>query len=139
MTAYRSDMEERYDFLRMKVFMGRERRHPIVTVSKFRKDAQWEAIHEEIRGGNLLRTHAAPIQAGRPHGPCGVKYGDGLTLIDSELGTVFFDPATGRMATLQQLIDNPGLAELTGYGLSELYRGRKLEEFMVREDGDLLR
>jgi hypothetical protein len=43
------------------------------------------------------------------------------------------------MATLQQLIANPELAELTGYGLSEYYRGRKLEEFMVREDGDLLR
>ena len=71
------------------------------------------------------------------HWLAGVRYQGGITLLDSELGTFFTVPEEGRLATLEELLERPELADQSGYGLSEYFRGRKLEDFMVREAGDL--
>ena len=71
------------------------------------------------------------------HWLAGVSYGDGVALIDSELGTVFIDPATGKLLTVQELIKRPELADLTSVGLSQYFRNRRIEDFHVREYGDL--
>ena len=71
------------------------------------------------------------------HWLAGVSYGNGMTLVDSELGTVFIDPASGKLLTVQELIKRPELADLTSVGLSQYFRNRKIEDFHVREYGDL--
>jgi hypothetical protein len=67
----------------------------------------------------------------------GVAYGGGITLIDAELGMFFIDPDSGHLVTLQQLIEQPELAERTAHGLSEYFKNRPLGDFYVREYGDL--
>jgi hypothetical protein len=71
------------------------------------------------------------------HWLAGVSYDGGLTLIDAELGIFFISPETGKLITLQQLLENPEWAERTSYGLSEYFEGRTIEDFCVREFGDL--
>jgi len=71
------------------------------------------------------------------HWLAGVAYEDGITLIDAELGIFFIDPETGKLLTLQQLLENPDWAERTSYGLSEYFRDRTISDFCVREFGDL--
>ncbi|HUU29139.1 MAG TPA: hypothetical protein VM123_15135 [archaeon] len=71
------------------------------------------------------------------HWVAGVAYRGGITLLDAELGVFFVNPKTGRLATLQELLRNPELAEYTSHGLSEYFRNRKSEDFWVREAGDL--
>jgi len=70
------------------------------------------------------------------HWLTGVAYREGITLIDAELGTVFVEPEKGRLATLEELLERPELADLASYGLSEYYRNKTLEDFKVREAGD---
>jgi len=71
------------------------------------------------------------------HWLAAVRYRGGLTLLDSELGTFFVVPEEGRLATLDDLLGRPELADLSGYGLSEYFRDREIDDFMVREAGDL--
>ncbi len=71
------------------------------------------------------------------HWLTGVSYKGGITLLDSELGTFFIDGRKGNLLTLQELLENPELAEQTSHGLSEYFRERSLKDFVVREAGDL--
>ena len=71
------------------------------------------------------------------HWLTGVAYNGGITLIDAELGIFFIEPDNGRLVTLEQLLDQPELAERTAYGLSQYFLNRPLEDFHVREYGDL--
>ena len=71
------------------------------------------------------------------HWLAGVAYGDGITLIDAELGIFFINPATGKLVTLQELLEAPGWADRTAYGLSEYFRDRTIKDFCAREFGDL--
>lgn len=71
------------------------------------------------------------------HWLAGVAYGGGITLIDAELGTFFIHPESGKLVTLQELLEHPEWAERTSYGLSEYFRDRPIEDFYVREFGDL--
>jgi hypothetical protein len=71
------------------------------------------------------------------HWLAGVAYNGGITLIDAELGIFFINPDTGKLVTLQELLENPDWADLTSYGLSEYFRDRTIEEFCAREFGDL--
>ena len=71
------------------------------------------------------------------HWLVGVAYHDEITLIDAELGIIFIQPDNGRLVTLEQLIERPELAERTAYGFSEYFLKRPLEDFHVREYGDL--
>jgi len=111
-------------------------------------DAYGELLRDLL---NCLRDeNGAPLRAvvvnfvpgetntfGWPHHWCaGVAYRDGLTLVDSELGVVYVNPEQGRLATLQELLDRPDLADLSSYGLREYFAGRLLRDFKVREAGD---
>ncbi|MHB9030228.1 MAG: hypothetical protein ACYC9O_15785 [Candidatus Latescibacterota bacterium] len=71
------------------------------------------------------------------HWVTGVAYQGGITLIDAELGIFFINPENGRLITLDQLIKRPELAEQIAYGFSEYFLNRTLEDFHVREYGDL--
>ena len=71
------------------------------------------------------------------HWVVGVAYHSGITIIDAELGLFFIQPDNGRLVTLQQLIERPELAEQTAYGFSEYFLKRPIEDFHVREYGDL--
>ena len=71
------------------------------------------------------------------HWLAGVAYGGGITLIDAELGIFFVHPDSGKLVTLQDLLEHPDWADRTSYGLSEYFRNRSIGDFCVREFGDL--
>lgn len=71
------------------------------------------------------------------HWVAGVSHCGGLTLLDAELGVFFVNPENGRLATLRELLANPGWADSSAHGMSEYFRGRPLTDFGVRESGDL--
>ena len=74
---------------------------------------------------------------GWPHHWCaGVAYRDGITIVDSELGVVYVNPEEGRLATLEELIERPEIADFSCYGLHQYFEGRDLGDFKVREAGD---
>lgn len=71
------------------------------------------------------------------HWLAGVSYRDGLTLLDSELGTFFVNPENNRLATLRELLAHPEWADSSAHLMSEYFRDRPISDFGVRESGDL--
>ncbi len=71
------------------------------------------------------------------HWVAGVAYNGGLTLIDAELGMFFIHPENGRLVTLEELLEQPALADRSVHGFSEYFEDRPLGDFHVREYGDL--
>jgi len=44
---------------------------------------------------------------------------------------------SGKLVTLQELLERPEWADRTSYGLSEYFRDRTIKDFSIREFGDL--
>ena len=79
----------------------------------------------------LLRPEGASLEWPN-HFWGGVWLEHGVTIVDAELGRFFYRRDGKTLATLDDLFEDPSLAEASGIGLGDYFRLHRREDVVIR-------